>query len=196
MNADDAENDRPSDEPSPSEPSFVHGRDRLIANIGEAFGEVSLMGGRSWTQCEILDTAAPKSHGPPSHKQNDRPWQLLTDDSTWQPFPGIGGFAFIDEIGFRYYLPPTMIRFVRGDVSHWYETHLPTIITGFLHIADETGEQPGDLSWTECQLRCIARFIAFMANDRSPNGDDSSRTAWRAMLDAGWHRHLANHTER
>lgn len=187
MNADQS---RSSDETSRCATSVATDRDRLIAKIGEAFRHVTLTGGRSWVQCELLDTGLSTAHAPHSHRQRERPWQQLVDEPGWQPFPGVGGFAFIDAIGFRYYLPPTMIRFIRGDVSHYYDTHLPSIITGFVPMHGVTVEQDDDARWSVRQLRCIAQFIAFMASDRSSNADDESRAAWQAMLDAGWRRYL------
>ncbi|RYG19722.1 hypothetical protein EON82_21105 [bacterium] len=47
-------------------------------------------------------------------KDKDRPWQEFVDDPKWSPYLGSwGGFAFVDDRGFCYYLPAAMARCIR-----------------------------------------------------------------------------------
>ena len=155
-------------------------RGSLIAEIHNAFGDVDRRHAVSWNECEARDSYAGEAACAAARRSDlDTHWRELINDPTWQPFPGTGGFSFIDAPGFRYYLPPTMIRFVRGDVTEWYEGHLLGVIERF---TDEHAEL-----FTARMFAVIARFMAFMSREEQW---PESQAAWRSALAGGWGRYL------
>lgn len=101
-------------------------RDEIIAHIQAAFADVT-RGDRGiwWSECVAIDKYETENVCEAARlSDTDSPWSELVDKLDWQPFPGIGGLRFINAEGFRYYLPPTMIRFLRGDNSEWFPGHL------------------------------------------------------------------------
>jgi hypothetical protein len=152
----------------------------LTVDICNAFDGVKRDGGISWRECEAIDEGSSEEECEQARNlDKDMHWAELVDDPKWQPFPGAGGFPFIDEIGFRYYLAPTMIRFVRGEITEYYPGHLLGSIDRFVAA--------GDPAWTPAQLEAIARFILFMAaND--PEGD--GRRTWETALKTRWIQYL------
>jgi hypothetical protein len=160
-------------------------RDAIIADIRAAFAGVTRGDrGISWYECVAIDNYESEDVCAAARlSDTDSQWSELVDKSEWQPFPGIGGFCFINAEGFRYYLPPTMIRFLLGDNSEWYPGHFLESINRF------TGNQSS--FWTRSQLRCIARFIAFIGRHDTEvlvNPDD--RNPWAEAIKAGWGTHL------
>lgn len=133
-------------------------RAEMVAEIHEAFGNVTrTKDAISWSECVALDNyESERTCLQARQSDSDVSWTKLVDDEFWEPFPGIGGFSFINFEGFRYYLPATMIRFVRGDNSEWYPGHLLGVINRF------TSPDPSH-SWSPKQLACIAHFFRFMS---------------------------------
>lgn len=163
--------------------------DEVIAAIHAAFAGVSRRGGVSWegTFRVDLDWIEVEEARALSAKEPEVDWTRLVDDETWWPFPGIGGFNFIDSIGFRYYLPPTMIRSLRPDThDEWYPGHFLEIIERWV---DEPGwlDEPDPVTFTPTELTAIAMFVAHMAVHDT---DDGSRDVWADHLKARWQKHL------
>lgn len=161
-------------------------RDAIIADIHASFAGVTLgQRGISWSQCEAQDNYELLGEGDDARRaEAGRRWDELVDDPEWRPFPGIGGFSFINAEGFRYYLPPTMIRFLRGDSSEWYPGHLLGEIERFVD------ERLTPL-WSHPQLRCIARFIAFMArHDDDVLSRPDVPNPWAGAVGRRWHGYL------
>ncbi len=158
----------------------------LIARIHAAFHKVQLGDGISWSQCQSLDLYESEEEQARARAQDEtRDWSKLIDNPQWEPFPGVGGFAFINELGFRYYLPPTMIRFAKGDITQWYEGHFLQSIDGLVN--------PRSSVWTPDQISSIAHFIAFMAKagqEWSKQFDHYRHFEWDAALTAGWSEYL------
>lgn len=151
-------------------------RDAIIAEIERAFKDVGRGGGISWSECEVIDDygrGAERNKARRSDRETH--WRELVDDKKWNPFPGMGGFSFIDQVGFKYYLPPTMIQMLRGDAEEWFPGHLLGVISRF------TGESQGP--WSREQGRAIARFVQFMSRTDT---DEESREAWVNALIARW----------
>jgi hypothetical protein len=169
-------------------------KERLVAEIHQAFATTKLGSGLSWSQTVQLDDWEPEEivragrHVEPPH------WLELVDDAEWHPFPGIGGYSFIDAEGFRFYLPPTMIRMVQGSCE-WYPGHLVGIINRF------ASDEPESL-FNESQCRCIARFLKFMLDweraiietskyENSQALFEGDEAPWQAGLDSFWNRYLS-----
>lgn len=160
------------------------GRDEILSEIYCAFAGVGRgASGISWSECVALDNFESMSECEAARRSDpDRQWPSLVDDPAWEPFPGIGGFAFINSAGFRYYLSPTMVRFLRGNQSEWYTGH-------FMETISRLVDPRGSKLWSKAQLRCIARFIAFMAtHDEEMLPGESN--PWVAALERGWRMHL------
>lgn len=182
-------------------------RDAIIAEIHVAFATATR--GKpaiSWSETRAMDNYEDEEGQDAARKlDTESHWSELVDDKRWQPFPGIGGFSFINAEGFRYYLPPTMIRCLRGDNSEWYPGHLLGCIERFAgqsaaqrFVAGPTGEiqvvpdKSRPVVWSTAQLVCIARFIAWMArHDPSleMNASIGYENVWAGALERTW-KHL------
>lgn len=162
-------------------PPFVRDeRDALIDEVYEAFAEVSREGGVSWSQAAVTD-----AHGAwPLQPENDSRWQDLIDDSTWESSPGLGGFGFLDAVGFRYYLPVQMTRCVRNGCD---QGNIPLSI--HLESSKDAGPSGERKQWSLLDLRqrrCVKRFLQYM-NVVNPSGcDDLSFSRWDVALDGYW----------
>ena len=152
-------------------------RDSIAAEIHQGFDAVRRGPGISWSETVAIDNYEPDDKCAEARRADrDSHWTQLVNDPKWTPFPGIGGFAFIDEAGFRYYLPATMMRFIRGDVTEWYPGHFLEAINRFVE------NTPG--FWTADQVRCVAGFIQFMSRHDSSGAD--SQMAWAQALERRW----------
>lgn len=136
----------------------VQERDDLVARIHVSFaGVVRGKEAVSWNECVARDMYESEAVCQAARlSDRDLHWSELIDDENWHPFPGIGGFSFINPQGFQYYLPPTMIRFLRGDNSEWYPGHL-------LSCIERNTDGPQVASWSKEQLSCVVHLIEFMA---------------------------------
>lgn len=137
----------------------------LIAEIHDAFKDVTREGGVSWTEAYAIDDyASDEDCAKAREMDTDISWQELLDDPTWPPGPDFGGFSFLDAIGYRYYLPATMIRDLRGlSPDHPVEMssldfHLTPRWTA---ESNEYMEQQLALL-DQSQRRCVARYVGFM----------------------------------
>lgn len=154
-------------------------RDALIAEIYESIREVTRIGGVSWSESAAIDSyGAEEERCLARRSDQETHWSQLVYDDRWQPGPGgtVGGFVFLDPIGFRYYLPATMIRCIYcledvGDVSR------------FLSVTSEPKVAEKAL-FTERQSRAIARFLWYMAQQLEPSA------CWLEPLECYWQRHL------
>lgn len=154
-------------------------RDALIAEIYELFRDVTRTGGVSWSESAAIDHyGSEEARLLARQSDQETHWSQLVDDDRWQPGPGgtVGGFVFLDPIGFRYYLPATMIRCIHcledvGDVSR------------FLNVTSEP-EFAEKALFTERQSRAIARFLWYMAQQREPS------SVWLEPLECYWQLYL------
>lgn len=144
-------------------------RDVLEREIRAAFAGVTCEGGHSWLRAKHNDGGLPEylyGDEPPfgKHVEVLDDWTKLVDDSTWNPFPGVGGFGYIDHIGFRYYLPAAMCRLMHQPDAELYPGQLLLPLHRFCHAAASWPDRlsPADV-WSRAQLVCIARFIDWMA---------------------------------
>ena len=158
-------------------------RDALVAEIEAAFDGVSREGGVSWSTAAVADACGAW----PLEPEHDMRWQDLVDDLNWKPSPGLGGFAFLDAIGFRYYLPVQMTRCVRDG---WDDGN---ISIGWRLGGTEEGASDQDKQrWSLLDLRqrlCVKRFLQYMnvVNPVDTLGiatHDPSQ--WQTALDNYW----------
>jgi len=156
-------------------------RDALTREIQAAFHSVVRGKGISWNECLARDNYESEAVCLVARDSDkDTHWSQLVDDPSWEPFTVLGGFSFIDAEGFRYYLPPTMMRLVQGDSTEGYPGHLLELIGRFT-------DQEHLALWSPEQLRCIALFIAFMATLES---ELDWKHPWVAALESRWRAYL------
>ena len=158
-------------------------RQSLIAEIHDAFAEVSREGGVSWSETTVIDDYGDEDECTAARlSDNDTHWSQLVDDSHWITTRGVGGFSFLDPIGFRYYLPPVLIRTLRGDEDvpdlHFH-----------LNLADSEHSRNQQSLLDNRQRRCVARSLLIMAreNDATPGHDVEW---WLSVLNSGWRESL------
>jgi hypothetical protein len=176
-------------------PHLIAERDELLCEIEEAFGKVTRKGGVSWSETDVID-----SYGSDRERKRARGrdwkygWQDLVDEPSWDPsYGGDGSWAFLDPIGFRYYLPAAMTRCVK--------TGEPRDLRWLLQLSPrEGGRRVLDERWSRLdasQRRCIRRFLRYMvALDEHQDAQDqpdwwepsfgTSAEEWRKALADYW----------
>ena len=151
-------------------------RESLLAEIHDVFRDVSREGGVTWGESVLMDMGGQFDESP--RPDNDTHWSQLVDDESWQPQPGIGGFCFLDPIGFRYYLPPVLIRCIRSGCDEGIQDHLSEASPGFMQHRLE------QLSLLDHrQRRCVARFLLYMSRKYDT-------PYWFGTLNEGWWQYL------
>ncbi len=162
-------------------------RQSVLKEIYDAFGDVSREGGVSWSESVVLDDYGDEEECAEARASDkEAHWSQLVDDPSWRCTLGTGGFSFLDPIGFRYYLAPVLVRYVRDEEC---EDCL---------LDSRLGEAPPELkSYRETQLslldarqrRCIARCLLFLARESAARSWDNGEH-WLNVLDAGWWKDL------
>ena len=132
-------------------------RSELIGFIKAAFGNVSRQGGVSWTETEVLDMYGSDAERATARKKDtDQRWTELIDGDGFREC-GIGGFCFLDPIGFRYYLPAAICISLtkRLDVAF-----TPNSLD--FHFQTDSNVRPRNMElFDEAQLRAIAEYLWF-----------------------------------
>ncbi len=159
-------------------------RDVLVTEIETAFDSVTREGGMSWRESEIADF-----YGAPelaSWIDSDTRWQDIADDPNWSHGAGLGGFSFLDPIGFRYFLPAAMIQAIRSPQDEGIQFHL-TIPPPDDHLREHRLNQISLLD--DRQKRCVRRFIEYMIAVWEAEDVEYclEREAWREALQSHWH---------
>ena len=156
----------------------------LIAEIHDAFKDVTREGGVSWNEAYAIDDYASDEECAKAREMDtDISWQELVDDPDWRPTAGSGGFSFLDPIGFRYYLAPMLIRSLREDDEVDIVFHL-TLSEGELrdYVLNQWSK------FTQRQLKCIARLVVFQ-RDWDRLNDSINTESWQEALDSYWARY-------
>jgi hypothetical protein len=142
-------------------------RNKLLAEIAEAFKDVSRAGGVSWSEARVID-----DRGSDEERLNargsdlDRHWmQLLDPQSEWDPGAECLRFCFLDTIGFHYYLPPAMVLSIRTgyDMGIRFHLQVPTATDG------QRRTLPKILS--DRQKQCVGRFLLYMMEHARSQGN-------------------------
>jgi len=160
-------------------------RDTLLLHISDAFRSVTRNGGVSWSESVVIDRYGSDEESLEARATDkEKGWADLVDDPDWDPCPGLGGFSFLDAIGFRYYLAPAMMRCVRSGHDEGIRFHLNLCDT---ELRSHMLEQWSALDRRQCL--CIARFLRYMiaacANREEP-GYKLEREWWQVALDSHW----------
>jgi hypothetical protein len=153
-----------------------------IAEVYAAFKGVTREGGVSWSETRVMDGFGTEEQCVAARASDtEHSWEELVDDPRWRADMGVGGFAFLDAIGFRYYLAPALIRELR---------QLPAPGLDFWLTASycKPIQSNGDVSLNESQSRCVARAVEFFWK-RSAQKDPDFAHRWDEALDH-WRRWL------
>lgn len=158
-------------------------RDEVIAEIHAAFKDVSRADGVSWNEAKARDGYATDAECRRIRTTDrDTHWSQLLDDPAWVAFSCLGGFVFLDAIGTRYYVPPTMIRLMLELEWELYEGCFLS------YISEHRYRQPP--LFDPAQTRAIARFICFMAQLEQTKPRKWRSPHWQEALNAKWGRIL------
>jgi hypothetical protein len=156
-------------------------KNALIQEIHEAFADVDRKGGMSWRDSMLEDMDGAEHLV--TYVDQDARWQDLAEDPTWNPGPGIGGFAFLDPIGFRYHLPAAMIKTIKSGYDEGICFHLTVY---------EEGHKLLDYRLNQLSLidgrqgACIRRFIKYMIAFSRSEENSIEADNWKAAYSSYW----------
>lgn len=168
-------------------------RDALIQEIHAAFKGVTREGGVSWSESVVIDDGGSDEKRQRVRSQDrETSWEELIDDSNWRSDRGVGGFSFLDPIGFRYYLAPAMIRCTRPDDGGSMNGFRLTIPTEDPSSRAHKLEQLSSLD--QRQRACVVRFLRYMIDaswlDAIESGEEEyariCTKEWESALNSGW----------
>lgn len=94
---------------------------------------------------------------------------------------GVGGFYFLDAIGFRYYLPAAMIRWLLGEGEGFLPYNLRLGRRG--RLRDYTLKQWSLLN--DEQRAVVARFIRYERERDKEVGNENGD--WKRAYESYWH---------
>jgi len=171
--------------------SLVAERIAIESEIREAFKDVTREGGVSWNETRVLDDYGSKEEATKARATDtDRNWIELAD-SKWDIGPGFGGFAFLDSVGFRYYLPAAMIRTLQDgeDAGRcWGIAGTLTLQKGKKPAAQQMREHTL-AKWSLLDLRqrrAVARFLQFMVAWRESTENWIEMNDWQKAYESYW----------
>ena len=116
------------------------------------------MGGVSWSESRVVDdNGSDAKRAAARSKDTESGWQDLVEDEKWDPEMGVGGWSFLDSIGFRYYLPAAMARSIKCGYNVGIQFHLTLPKYG---LRKYTLKQWSALNLD--QRVCIKHFLQYM----------------------------------
>ena len=154
------------------------------AEIRETFRGVTRVGGVSWEETYVIDSyGSDEDREAARLSDRDHSWEELIDDSGWETHIYLGGFNYLDSIGYRYYLPAAMIRCLR----RWPEERTAFALT----IQDKDPRFGEYRQWQIALLNleqsaCIARFLRLMVLLNRRDGQERADCEWRKALESHW----------
>lgn len=156
---------------------------QLEATIYAAFARARLSPHAiSWSQAQWMDASGDDAEIALIVVGEDEPdrrrsWRRLINDPSWEPCRTFGILEELNAEGLQYYLPPIMMRILRGTMqlttTTWFINDLLSTINRlttpqheqvFLCDSNGTttiGQQPKQI-WTPPQLDCITQFTAWL----------------------------------
>jgi hypothetical protein len=148
------------------------------ASIREAFRGTRRAGGISWSESREVDNyEGPEKRAAASALDKETSWEDLVDDPGWDDEAGVGGFNFLDAIGYAYYLAPAMIRCVRNGeagalgyavtVDNEFKRELVRLVDGRRALA-------------------VAQFLKFMIAVAEEMPDYRFDERWRYAYEIYW----------
>ena len=163
-------------------PEMIAERDDLLAEIDAAFDGVTREGGISWSEAAVWGCGRSiEQEARVRASDTEERWQDLVDDEEWEDGEGFSSSAFLDAIGYRYYLPATILRCVRGDESDYVVYRL---------MGNEGGPSDYQLEqWSLLdtrQRRCVARFLSYMIRPDATQKGSAWHHGGQLALDRYW----------
>lgn len=161
----------------------------ILAEIDAAFAGASREGGMSWSQSKVADNYGDeKEYATAGAMDRDRDWHEVAADSDWRLESGIGGFSFLDPIGYRYYLPAAMTVAAR--------TGQDERLVYALTLSDRSDlREYGLQQWSLLNHRqrlCVRHFIEHMVQlyrlaNRPFWNEEIYADEWELALNSYWH---------
>ena len=160
-------------------PERFRGEQRSVeAQIRDAFRGVTREGGVSWSESVIVDgDGSGRTREQARLEDTETAWEELVDDPSWQHEVGMGGFNFLDPIGYRYYIAPAMIRCIReggGEVISYALDVSGDFKRGLVSLINPN------------QAHVIARFIRLMIAIHKAVGDEIFGASWIFAYKIHW----------
>lgn len=152
----------------------------LRVSLERAFRGVTRDGGQSWTGSIALDLMGVAGKDfTATHREDDRSWQEVARDAGWDPDSGIGGWAFLDGIGVRYYLAAAMWRVLDGG-------EVGCLAWQFRRPMKGASRRRFDDRWIldPAQHDVAMRFAAFMLERAIEAGDQGGYDEWHAAVES------------
>ncbi len=162
------------------DPELAEEKVALIEEIYAAFEGVNRQNGVSWSESRVIDDyGSDKERKLARERDLESSWQALVDPDRWSAETHIGGWAFLDAIGARYYLPAAMVRII----SEGYDNGLRFFITYRPELGDSF-EQWSALD--SRQKKTVGRFLRYMIAVAEETGDESEDAGWEETLRSYW----------
>lgn len=149
--------------------------DALLAEIRRVFATVERGGGVTLHETSVLDDyghGAETARREARQKDTDQHWWEVRDE--WiETFGGTGGLSFLDDEGFRYYLPAYM--------SYWLRTgNEPNSLSFSLRF--HSGRD-FDKLFSPAEKATIATFLLHLRRQLHDMGSEKTlRKGWRCYL--------------
>jgi hypothetical protein len=146
--------------------------------LEQAFKGVTRERGQSWTGSIALDLMGVTGVDfTVTHREDDGSWRDVASDPGWDPDSGVGGWPFLDSIGFRYYLAAAMWRVLDGG-------EVACLAWQFQRPLKGASRRRFDDRWIldQAQHAAAMRFAAFMLERAIAAGDQAGYDEWDAAI--------------
>lgn len=159
-------------------PEFESRRRELIDEITSAFGGVSREDGTTLHEAIAIDDYASDDEQRAARRLDvDTRWQDVPDAEIWACNSAL---SFVDEKGFRYYIPAFMTYALR----HWEDDEDGYVLSActhhLLHERSKSLRQSDPASiaarynFTGAQSKAVARFLRFVIDSYEPEADEAT----------------------
>lgn len=140
-------------------------RDAIIAEIYVAWKGVTRDGGVSWSEAKAIDSDSSNEELAAARASDTEScWKNLVDDPN-RYHTMLGGYCFLDAIGFRYYIAPELTRCIRSPSKNQFcDSPLPFWLE--LDVRHSPDGPPKQWYLLNARQRtCIARALRFIASN-------------------------------
>jgi len=147
---------------------------KRIRQIERAFEGVSRNGAMSWRESEIADNYGSEKGLFLFHDKDER-WEDLVDDEDWQPEELSGGFAYLDAVTARYYLPAAMIKSIDqgtdAGIQFWLDHDRKTLMS-------QSGLMQRWSALNDEQRAAVVDFMKYMTDATEAIGKEDESVGW------------------
>lgn len=146
----------------------------LLREIEIAFRGVKK--GVSWSESRIIDSyGTSEERGVARMQDKDKSWEEVSINPNWDPGTGVGGWAFLDPHGFRYYMAAAMTKVLR-------ERSTGNLFTFWLEYSDDRKAT----YWTEFSKDQLCLVAEFVLVSTRLSVDSLERQKWRKTYEKYW----------